>query len=335
MGRPAVILLPSQFTLREIGTPMEKRHETSPVTFVQVAEVWIPEGDTLVHAAGDYAGNDAFAAASVHESFAKGEGLPGRAWAEKRPVVLKEFDGSYFKRTEAAKQAGLTSAVAIPVFAEDTLKAVLVVLCGGDDDHWGAIEVWEDRENALKLADGYYGAATSFEQVSQQTQFAHGQGLPGGVWAANTPILMRDIGQGHAFVRAAAAGAAGLKTGLGLPVPVPGNQSFVLTLLSAPNTPIAHRFEIWDARHERVGAEKKAMRIDGTCERDGPLWPKENPPLDAVTVGAWQGPIGKVLGSGLPHVQADGTGLPADYRMMVALPIYHDTELAFVVAWYL
>lgn len=314
---------------------MEELSKQSSVTFVQVAEVWVPEGDTLVHAAGDYAGNEAFAAASVRESFAKGEGLPGRAWAQGRPVVLKEFDGSYFKRTEAAKEAGLTSAVAIPVFAGDILQAVLVVLCGGDEDHVGAIEVWEDREGALTLADGYYGAAANFEEVSKQVQFAHGQGLPGGVWAANTPILLRDIGKGSAFVRSESAGAAGLKTGLGLPIPVPGDQTFVLALLSAPNTPIARRFEIWDARTEVVGAEKKALRMDGTCEREGPLWPKENPPLDAVTVGAWQGPVGQVLGSGLPHVQANATGLPAGYGSMVALPIYHDTELAYVVAWYL
>lgn len=314
---------------------METLIEPSSETFVQVSEVWIPEGDVLVHAAGDYTSRKDFEAASARARFAKGEGLPGRAWAEGRPVVLREFDGSYFKRTEAAKAAGLTSAVAIPVFAEDSLKAVLVVLCGGDADHVGAIEVWEDRDQTLTLADGYYGAAKNFEEVSKKAQFPHGQGLPGGVWAANTPILMRDIGRGHAFVRAESAGAVGLKTGLGLPVPVPGHRTYVLTLLSAPNTPIARRFEIWDARSERVGAEKKAVRIDGICEREGPLWPKDNPPVDAVTIGAWQGPVGQVLGSGLPHVKVGSAGLPAGYGSMVALPIYHDTELAFVVAWYL
>ena len=41
----------------------------------------------------------AFEEASRQTRFAKGEGLPGKAWAEARPVVLKAFDGSYFKRT--------------------------------------------------------------------------------------------------------------------------------------------------------------------------------------------------------------------------------------------
>ena len=55
-------------------------------TFVQVSEVWVPQGDRLVLEKGNYGRLDAFAAASTRESFAKGEGLPGKAWAEARPA---------------------------------------------------------------------------------------------------------------------------------------------------------------------------------------------------------------------------------------------------------
>lgn len=295
------------------------------------------EGDDecLVHKAGNYGDLDPFAAASRRERFAKGEGLPGRAWAEGRPIVLKDLDGPVFRRAEAARSAGLTSAVAIPVFAGRKLKAVLVVLCGSDEDHVGAIEIWEDVNSVLVLDDGYYGTAQHFEWVSQHTRFSHGQGLPGGVRAAATPILMRDLGQGYAFIRAESAGKAGLKTGLGLPIPCPDDKSYVLTLLSAPGTPIARRFEIWDARPTRVGTSRKAMRIDGICERQGSLAPRLNPPDDAVLTSAWQGGIGEVLGTGLPCIRTQASRLPAGYGSMVALPIYDETELAFVVAWYL
>lgn len=313
---------------------MDAEIEDRSTTFVKAAEVWIPEGDVLRHAKGDYGDLQDFALASARESFARGEGLPGRAWAEGRAVILKDLDGSYFKRADLAREAGLTSAAAIPVFAGARLKAVLVLLFGGDHDHVGAVELWRDHGDALRLEDGYYGAAAPFEEVSRRTVFAPGQGLPGGVLAARTPILLRDLGARHGFLRAESAGAAGLRTGLGLPVPGPGGTE-VLTLLSAPDTPLARRFEIWDARPERVGAHRRALRIDGICEREGPLWPRENPPVDAVCVSAWQGPVGQVLGSGLPHVQGRGAGLPAGYGMMIALPIYHDTELAHVVAWYL
>lgn len=299
-------------------------------TFIEVTEVWVPDDDRLVQAGGTYGKHAEFAAISGRESFEKGEGLPGKAWAEARPVVLKEFDGSYFKRTEAAKAAGLTSAVALPVFAGNDLKAVLVLLCSDDDVRTGAIEVWAENDGLLMLQDGYYGAAKHFEWVSQHTHFPRGQGLPGGVWAANTPILMRDLGSGYKFIRSESAGRAGLTTGLGLPVPVPGETHFVLTLLSARGTPIARRFEIWDARQARVGSNNEAVLVDGICARQGRLWQEGNP----EKIEAWRGHVGRVLGSGLPVVEQGGAAIAAGYDTVVALPIYRGDAVAHVVAWY-
>lgn len=309
---------------------MDTMIEQATRPFIEVTEVWRPEGDRLVQAGGNYGDLAEFEAASGRTSFARGEGLPGKAWAEGRPVVLKEFDGSYFLRTEAAKAAGLTAAVAIPVFAGDTLKAVMVVLCADDDLRTGAIEVWAENDGYLMLDDGYYGAARHFEWVSQHTHFPRGQGLPGGVWASDTPILMRDLGSGYRFIRADSAGKAGLTTGLGLPIGVPGDQTYVLTLLSARGTPIAHRFEIWDARQVKVGNSNAAILTDGICDRDGPLWDEDDP----RRVAAWQGPIGLVLGSGLPIAQKNAPGLPAGYSNVVALPLYDGISIAHIVAWY-
>ncbi|MBB94285.1 MAG: GAF domain-containing protein [Rhodobacteraceae bacterium] len=309
---------------------MDTAVEQATRPFIEVTEIWRPEGDTLIQAGGNYGTLDAFEAASGHTSFKKGEGLPGKAWAEGRPVVLKEFDGSYFMRTEAAKEAGLTAAVAIPVFAEDELLAVMVVLCADDDIRTGAIEIWSEKDGYLMLDDGYYGAAKHFEWVSQHTHFPRGQGLPGGVWASETPILMRDLGSGYRFIRSESAGKAGLTTGLGLPISLPGDATSVLTLLSARGTPIAHRFEIWDARSAKVGASKAAEMIDGICDREGPLWDEDNP----RRIAAWQGPIGQVLGTGLPIAQKNAPGLPAGYSNVVGLPVYRGTSIAHIVAWY-
>ena len=299
-------------------------------TFVAVSEVWVPKGERLVHGGGDYGALEGFEAASRRESFGLGEGLPGKAWAERRPVVLKSFDGSYFKRTEAARDAGLTAAVAIPVFAGEALRAVLVVLCAGDDDHIGAIEVWADDDGTLSLEDGYYGAAGHFEWVSRRTSFPRGQGLPGAVLASGAPILMRDLGSGYRFVRAEAAGKAGLTTGLGIPVLAPGGPARVVTLLSARGTPIARRFEIWRVRGD--GAEL----TDGICEIEGPLWPQENPDPAPRRARAHAGPVGRALGTGMPVAQGGAAGLPGGYARAVALPIHSgDGAPSHVVAWHL
>lgn len=311
---------------------MDEVMNRSVPTFIQVSEVWVPEGDELVLSTGDYGELQDFAAASVATRFAKGAGLPGKAWAEARPVVLKGFEGSYFLRTEAATAAGLTSAVAVPVFDGEKLKAVLVVLCGDDEVRTGAIEVWHEQNDLLMLDDGWYGAAKHFEWVSKHTHFPRGQGLPGGVWASETPMLMRDLGSGYRFIRADAAGKAGLTTGLGLPVPVPTGDTWVLALLSARGTPIARRFEIWDARSAVVGSKNEAVLIDGICEREGPLWVDETGTPRRAS--AWAGPIGRVLGSGLPIVETGKAGLPAGWERMVALPIHRDGEIAHIVAWY-
>ena len=317
---------------------MDSVIDTVTDTFIQVAEIWVPEGDRLVMAGGDYNGLAAFEEASRQTSFGHGEGLPGKAWAEGRPVVLKAFDGSYFKRTEAAKEAGLTAAVAVPVFDGSTLKAVLVVLCGDDDTRIGAIEVWTTgSDNMLLLHDGYYGAATEFAFVSQHTHFPRGQGLPGGVWAAKAPILMRDLGSGYKFVRASAAGKAGLTMGIGIDIPVPGDAPYILTLLSALGTPIARRFEIWDARKARMGKSGKAMLVDGICEREGPLWRDNGDGVndEAPTITPWKGPVGQVLGSGLPVVARGSAGMPAGYDAFVGLPIHRGGALSHIVAWYI
>lgn len=303
--------------------------ETLVRPFVAVSEVWVPKDGKLVFHSGSYGELLAFAEASHQTSFAIGEGLPGKAWESAKPVVLKELVPETFVRAEAAKAAGLTSAVAIPVFAKEALKAVLVVLCTDDEERMGAIEVWVENNGMMLLDDGYYGAAKHFEWVSQHTHFPKGQGLPGGVWASNTPMLMRDLGSGYRFIRADSAGKAGLTTGLGLPISSPTIAQYVLTLLSARGTPIARRFEIWDARKAKVGNTNTAVLIDGICEKDGALWDDENP----RKASAWQGVIGRVVGSGLPVVEDSGAETHS-YSSVVALPIYEDDELAFVVSWY-
>jgi len=62
--------------------------DTPAKTFIQASEVWVPDGDKLVLGKGNYGDLAEFAAVSGAESFARGEGLPGKAWAEGRPVVL-------------------------------------------------------------------------------------------------------------------------------------------------------------------------------------------------------------------------------------------------------
>ncbi|MEO0730472.1 MAG: GAF domain-containing protein, partial [Pseudomonadota bacterium] len=156
-------------------------------TFIRVTEVWQVDtgGNRLIRTSGIYGDLHDFAAVSGNESFAFGEGLPGRTWSEQRPLVLKSFNPETFKRTEAAHAAGLTSGISLPIFRGGTFVGVVVFLCAADEDTIGAVEVWSNDAMSgeiMALSDGYFGAAKHFEWISKHTTFPRGMGLPGGVW---------------------------------------------------------------------------------------------------------------------------------------------------------
>src|SRR3954468_20426942 len=137
-------------------------------TFIRVVELWVPDRTRTRLEFGGGLGGAAFSdfiALSEHALFAYDEGLPGKAWACRHPIILTELSGTYFKRTDEAREAGLTCAVALPVFAGEFLLAVMVLFCGDDAEHVGAIELWHNDPELsyeMGLVDGYYGSADMF-----------------------------------------------------------------------------------------------------------------------------------------------------------------------------
>lgn len=308
-------------------------------TFIRATEVWTldQQSQRLTLSSGIYGGMDKFALISGGESFGYGEGLPGRAWSQGGAIVLNDLQGSYFKRTEAAEAEGLTCGVAIPVYSNTGFKAVVVFLCGADSAHVGAVEVWQAGTlpgDSMTLADGYYGSAQHFEWISRRTHFPLGQGLPGRVWQDGRPVLIRDLGTSHRFIRSESAGAAGMTMGLGIPVSGNAPGCEVLALLSARGTPIARRFEIWS----HAGGGRLRFE-DGVCEVEGA--PHAANPAGFIQPGA--GHIGRVAETGIPLAIADlsdganpceRAALRHGYRSIVALPVFGAEGLRNVVAWY-
>jgi hypothetical protein len=314
-------------------------------TFVRVAEIWVPtpDGKQLRFLDGLYGPLHDFRAASELMRFGFDEGLPGKAWASGHPIILKKFENSYFKRTEAAHAVGLTCGVALPVFAADQLTAVVVLFCGDDDAHVGAIELWHndpEKSYEMRLVDGYYGSADMFEFNSRHTKFPRGYGLPGRVWKANMPVLMKDLYNSRSFLRWQQAVEIGINRGLGIPYPHTSGQTsgetWAVTFLSARDTPIARRFEIW-----KPDAAGDALVFDaGDCD--------QNPDLasdyQSAAIGKGEGTIGEVWSSGVPAVRAtlDGDPSPAarsaaaaGLNAMVAMPVMGEGRPKAVVTWYL
>jgi hypothetical protein len=284
----------------------------------------------LEFSAGLYGDLHEFRVASEKESFAYDEGLPGKAWAAGHPVVLTKFDHSYFKRTKSAKKAGLTCGIAMPVFSGEFLMAVVVFLCGDDQHHAGAIEIWSNSSEGnseLTVVDGYYGTLDDFEALSEKIKFTKGSGLPGLVWETGMPVLIEDLGQSTTFIRSADAKKAGITTVLGIPVSVVANQVYIMTFLSAKATPIAQRIQIWapDQSGERL-----------VCQAG---YSKQNDELaeifETISVRKGEGLLGRVWLTGVPAIR-NNSGIAVtegSLSSMLAMPVIDNGHLKAVVTF--
>ncbi|KQP55059.1 hypothetical protein ASG40_08585 [Methylobacterium sp. Leaf399] len=310
-------------------------------SFIRVTEVWVPskDGTALEFGSGSYGGLDGFHAQSHQTVFGYGEGLPGQAWATRRPIVLKDLQNSYFKRGAAAAAAGLTCGLALPIFAGDVLQAVVTFFCADDDEKVGAIEVWSNdpaRSSAMAVEDGYYGNAEFFERNSKAIQFGRGQGLPGEVWERDRPVVVKEPYGSHRFLRKAEALKIGRTTAFGLPCHGDRDRDWVMTFLSALGTPIARRFEVWKVEPDSEHLTYEA----GLCEVQGDVAASYGP----LSLTREDGTIGRILLTGLPVIATDFSHEPtviaaslaaAGLTTLVAIPVFSGTaRLNAVAAWY-
>ncbi|RAI04147.1 GAF domain-containing protein [Acuticoccus sediminis] len=306
--------------------------------FVRAIEVWVPneDGSHLELEDGIYGGLGDFEKVARETRFAFGEGLPGRAWAEAAPIILKDLQGSYFMRGEAAMAAGLTCGVALPVLAGRVLKGVVVFFCGGDEEHVGALEIWRaaGRSPEMGLVEGYFGTAEVFEWVARRIHFMKGIGLPGLTWESANPVVFETLSAPR-FLRWEKAAEVGITRGVGIPVRIDADGAWVMTFLSALHTPIAVRFEVWVPN-----AKGTLSFASGYCERH----PDHAAAMANVTAGIGDGAIARAFRSGVPTIatntalEAPGIAasmLAAGLGSLVAIPVFRGTGLSAVVAWYL
>ncbi|TWT89772.1 hypothetical protein Mal64_01510 [Pseudobythopirellula maris] len=305
-----------------------------------VVEVWRPteSGDRLEWASGSYGPHQALQAESATITFAPGEGLPGMAWADRSPVLLDNLFQAGFVRDHTAREAGLTSGIAIPCLSGERLHGVVVFLCDHNSNAQGAFEVWRrnDRDE-LSLENGYHANLERFGKVSQYVKFPRGAGLPGKTREARFPQLIGNVGASKEFMRAAGAKAEGLASALSLPI-MRGTLDIdsVVLMLSAAKTPIAHCFEIW--------APAEGSSPTGTVWRlaSGVYGPFVDlgPPSATMRLAPGQGLVGRAAQTGAPLVS---TRLPdfepgrgdqlGEYGLNtgVALPFYQGERIAAIV----
>jgi diguanylate cyclase (GGDEF)-like protein/PAS domain S-box-containing protein len=95
-----------------------------------LGQAWVPGADGKLECAPVWHAHDTglerFRQASLQMSFAPGVGLPGRVWAEGKPVWLPDLQREKnFPRAHAAAQSNLHAAFGIPVKAGEEMVAML------------------------------------------------------------------------------------------------------------------------------------------------------------------------------------------------------------------
>jgi len=316
-------------------------------TFIKAAEVWLPndDGSLLEFGGGAFGPAKRFAALSRTMCFGRDEGLPGRAWELGQPVLLRQFEASNFRRTEAARTAGFTCAIAIPFAKRDALGAVLVLFCGHVPSQASALELWHHAAHAdgeLTLADGAYGSnAQAFETISHETHLPRGAGLPGLAWERGEAVFMEDLAAGPGgFVRAEPAAQAGMVRGLAIPVGTPPENSQVVGFLASRTLPLAQRIERWvpDAAKTALHRAYAFSELHG-----GHSTVSAELPLSLTATGSVRS-IAKAWTTGVPVVNDQPSaeaGAPAaaaaaiGSMALVAIPVVSDGLVTEVVVLYL
>ncbi|MEO8296763.1 MAG: GAF domain-containing protein [Burkholderiales bacterium] len=322
-----------------------------PATFIKAVELWVPgeDGSLLEFSAGAFGAARAFASLSRSMCFGRGEGLPGHAWDEGRPLLLRSLDSGYFQRTAAAQAAGLGCAIAMPLYRQDALRAVLVLFCGHDTEHAAALELWHQDARVssdMTLVDGAYGPThPGFEAVSRETYLPRGVGLPGRAWQRGEAVFVEDLGaEPTRFLRAEQATETGMLRGLALPLGSQREDCHVVTFLAGPALPLAHRIERWAL--DATGANLQRLYAFSELHGGHTALSAELPLPSAATAAgsAAHSAIVQAWISGLPVINPhprDERGAPAaaaaacGAMALVAIPVLREGEVNEVLALYL
>lgn len=117
----------------------------------------------------------------------------------------------------------------------DAALSLLAAIAPVGQCSYGALWTPDARGARLRCAGTWTehdGRLSAFAAASAKVTLAHGEGLPGRVWASGRAAWIEDIARDANFPRADAAALAGLRSAIGFPVVFAGSVSAVLELFA-------------------------------------------------------------------------------------------------------
>ncbi|MBL7254181.1 GAF domain-containing protein [Actinoplanes sp. LDG1-01] len=105
---------------------------------------------------------------------------------------------------------------------DDSLRSALEIIRKDFDWQYGSFWQLDENDGVLRFALESGDAGAEFRRVTMSASFAKGVGLSGRAWARGDLVFVEDLGELTDCVRRPAAQAAGVKSGVCLPIRVGG-----------------------------------------------------------------------------------------------------------------
>jgi PAS domain S-box-containing protein len=149
--------------------------------------------------------------------------------------ALEDIDEWKRAQSKLAAEHATTRVLADSPRLGDAAPFILKAICESLECEWGAFWLVDGARSKLELLAAWSSPGCDlgeFEAVTRAATFAVGVGLPGRVWAAATPLLVRDVALDPAFRRREVAARSGLHGAFAFPVWVGDETIGVVEILS-------------------------------------------------------------------------------------------------------
>ncbi|HET9960430.1 MAG TPA: GAF domain-containing protein [Polyangiaceae bacterium] len=284
--------------------------------FIQAAEVWLPQGTGLRHQSGFYGRHGSFARASFVTTFERGQGLPGTAFETARAQLCPSIQPDS-PRNRRALDAGLESALALPVVREREVLAVVVFWAGRVGR--SSLAIWNARGSPASCSDRCGGSGDVLRVAQSMAERSAVSGLP----------VFEMPAQGTT-----GSTSASPPGGLALPNVGRRGSDEVITLVGSAAAPWARAFELW------LPNARGQLSLDHSYY--GPGLSEFATASQGLNFEPGEGLPGRVYESGLPLVfvgvharpfvraeAAEGAGL--EYG--IGIPFFEGAKVSAVLTW--
>lgn len=261
------LAISSQYYNQGLQLPTVKAQSNLPdVSCLKGIEIWTPESDTQALELEQSAYRDAtgFKQVSAGIRFCRGEGLPGRIWQQQTPMFMRELIKTEFLRAAEANIAGMTTALGFPIFCDEQVQSVIVLLLETKGNSKATFESWrvDPDSQQLRLIGGTYINCEGLRRLSEFVHLPVGEGIPG-VTAANArPYVSCHPSEDRNAVRGLAIEAQDLSTVIGIPLTDSGAAiSDVFLCMNSRSEPVFNFIQTW--RPVNQGLQLTAEIQDG------------------------------------------------------------------------